>query len=112
MVVAQDFTYSKGYLALLSTLGASLGIIFCCVPYSRGILGHLREVYHKRTSVAVQIDKERAATDLENPKIISHPRIDIRATQTHDKSARWSLGSCVDGTERPLYGGVKCHYTL
>jgi len=32
MVDAQDFTYSHGYLGLLSLLGATLGIVFCCVP--------------------------------------------------------------------------------
>ena len=32
MVNAQAFTYSKGYLGLLSTLGVSLGIILCCAP--------------------------------------------------------------------------------
>jgi hypothetical protein len=32
MANAEDFTYSKGYLGLLSMLGASLGIALCCMP--------------------------------------------------------------------------------
>ena len=49
MVNAQDFTYSKGYLGLLSTLGVSLGIIFCCAPVVPFVYRKLRptqtEVY-------------------------------------------------------------------
>ena len=33
MVTSADFTYSRGYLALLSILGALLGIITCCAPF-------------------------------------------------------------------------------
>lgn len=42
MVNAQDFTYSKGYLGLLSTLGVSLGIIFCCAPVVPFVYHHYR----------------------------------------------------------------------
>lgn len=34
MANAEDFTYSNGYLGLLTMLGASLGIALCCVPCS------------------------------------------------------------------------------
>ena len=42
MVNSRDFTYSKGYLGLLSTLGASLGIIFCCAPVVPFVYHRLR----------------------------------------------------------------------
>ena len=42
MVNAEDFTYSKGYLGLLSTLGVSLGIIFCCAPAVPFVYSHYR----------------------------------------------------------------------
>ena len=91
MVDAQDFTYSKGYLGLLSTLGATLGIIFSCAPSARTLFLKLREAYLERTSTAVHIDEESAVAGQETPYIKSHPMIDIRATHTHDKSARWSM---------------------
>ncbi|KAF4635842.1 hypothetical protein G7Y89_g2252 [Cudoniella acicularis] len=57
MVNAEDFTYSKGYLGLLSVIGASLGVIFCCatcVPAacnrccdSRKALPHRLDAIHK-----------------------------------------------------------------
>lgn len=46
MVNAQDFTYSKGYLGLLSTIGVSLGIIFCCAPSVRIAYNHFRLLAH------------------------------------------------------------------
>ncbi|KAL8953265.1 MAG: hypothetical protein Q9222_000870 [Ikaeria aurantiellina] len=36
-VTAPDFTFSSGYLGLLSELGALLGIICCCVPSLRAV---------------------------------------------------------------------------
>ena len=42
MVNAQDYTYSKGYLGLLSALGVSLGIVFCCTPVVPFLYGHYR----------------------------------------------------------------------
>ena len=45
MVNAQDFTYSKGYLGLLSTLGASLGIVFCCAPVVPFLYGRYRPLF-------------------------------------------------------------------
>ena len=45
MVNAQDFTYSKGYLGLLSMLGASLGIVFCCAPVVPILYRHCRPLF-------------------------------------------------------------------
>lgn len=45
MVNAQDFTYSKGYLGLLSTLGVSLGIVFCCAPVVPFLYGRFRPFF-------------------------------------------------------------------
>ena len=45
MVNAQDFTYSKGYLCLLSTLGVSLGTVFCCAPVVPFLYGHYRPLF-------------------------------------------------------------------
>ena len=112
MVDAQDFTYSKGYLGLLSTLGATLGIIFCCAPPAyRGFL-MLWEVCLKRTPTAVRIDEENATTDPETPKILSHAMINVKATQTYNKSARWSMDQCIDGAKPPPYGELKRHCTF
>lgn len=86
MVNAEDFTYSKGYLGLLSTLGALLGIIFCCVPYLRGVYTEMREMLRKRS---LQPEEEVGATSQETPNVVSHPRID--GIQVHSKSGRLSL---------------------
>lgn len=54
MVNARDFTYSHGYLGLLSTLGVSLGIIFCCanvVPFVYGRLRPTQTEIHKLPDV-------------------------------------------------------------
>lgn len=42
MVNAEDFTYLKSYLGLLSTLGVSLGIIFCCAPAVPSVYSYYR----------------------------------------------------------------------
>ena len=42
MVNAQDYTYSKGYLGLLSALGISLGIVFYCMPIVPFLYRHYR----------------------------------------------------------------------
>lgn len=112
MVDAADFTYWKGYLGLLSTLGASLGIIFCSAQFYVSLYHRLREIYLRHTSRLAQIDEESAATDLETPNIVSHPMIDVRATQNHDGNARWSMDNIVDGTEPPPYGRLKRHCTF
>ena len=86
MVNAPDFTYSKGYLGLLTTLGASLGNIFCCAPFAPLIYQQLRKAYLKRVSRAVHIDEENAAAASETLDEISLPMTEDNATQTHDRN--------------------------
>lgn len=45
MVDAEDFTYSKGYLDLLSALGASLGISFSCALAALVVYRHRRLMF-------------------------------------------------------------------
>ena len=68
MVNAEDFTYSKGYLGLLSMLGASLGIICCCVPGFYRVYTDIRELLRKRSQ--------------ETPNVVF---------QAHSRSGRMSL---------------------
>ena len=65
MVNAQDFIYSKGYLGLLSTLGATLGITFCCAPGSPRVYKELREKFRRRTLRTVHIDGNHAIANSE-----------------------------------------------
>lgn len=91
MANAQDFTYSKGYLGLLSTLGASLGIIFCCASAVPIIYRQVREAYFKRAARAAPIDEENAAIALETQNEISLAMSDDNLVQTHDRSALWNI---------------------
>ena len=45
-VNAPDFSFSSGYLGLLSELGALIGIICCCVPSLRAPFVKLRRQIH------------------------------------------------------------------
>lgn len=45
MVDADDLTYSKGYLGLLSALAASLGISFSCAPAALVAYRHCRLMF-------------------------------------------------------------------
>jgi hypothetical protein len=45
MTTSTDFTFSKGYLGLLSVLGCLLSIICCCLPSIVYVLRRLKEVY-------------------------------------------------------------------
>lgn len=165
MVNAQDFTYSKGYLGLLSTLGASLGIIFCCVPSVSGLCINSWKKYRARAraSMAIHVDEENLAAASEFPdapsfemvdssspqthdtkapwdrpyllwdayfnsrsKVIhtnpaaasrsphdsSLPTTEEDASQTHDRSARWSMDGCVACVEPPPNGGLQRHRTF
>ena len=69
MVNAKDFTYSKGYLGLLSTLGASLGIIFCCAPALPVVYHSMRKKLNFPRSRVVQTDEETANPGLEIPSL-------------------------------------------
>ena len=44
MVDSSDFTFSNGYLGLLSTLGALLGVICCCAPVLVPVLRKVSEI--------------------------------------------------------------------
>ena len=115
MVNAEDFTYSKGYLGLLSTLGGALGIIFCCVPCFRGVYTEMREMLRKRGLSAVrslQPDEEVGATTPETPNVVSRPRVDDGDIQAHSRSGRLSLDRCGITGEPPPYGGLKKHRTF
>ncbi|KAL6712919.1 hypothetical protein ACLMJK_009474 [Lecanora helva] len=43
-VNSPDFTFSGGYLGLLSEIGALLGIIFCCAPSVVGKIGQIGQI--------------------------------------------------------------------
>ena len=55
MVNAEDFTYSKGYLGLLSALGASLGITFCCAPVIPVLYHHCRPAFPEMSYINERI---------------------------------------------------------
>lgn len=170
MVNAEDFTYSKGYLGLLSALGASLGITVCCAPGVSVVYKVLREKFRKRASKIVHIDEENAMADSGTPNEISLPTTQedkasqishtsapwdtlyegfrawfessskpwwaVRADeenlaagsesldetspsttegnafQTHGRSARHSMDSCVVGGKTPPYGRLQRHRTF
>lgn len=115
MVNAEDFTYSKGYLGLLSMLGASLGIIFCCVPGFYGVYTEIRELLRRHGLNAVrslQPDEEVGPTSQETPNVGSRFRIDDGDIQAHSRSERLSLDRWgITGEPRP-YGGLKKHRTF
>lgn len=71
MVNAEDFTYSKGYLGLLSTLGASLAITIVCAPVVPAVYKQWRaascEYASGATPIDTPVDKENATTDSDNP---------------------------------------------
>ena len=104
MVVAQDFTYSRGYLGLLSTVGASLGIIIYCAP----AVPLVYSIWRER---AVQVNEETTVS-VETLYEISLPMAEETATQTHGSSARWSLDGYVAGAEPPPYGRLQKHRTF
>lgn len=95
MVNAQDFTYSKGYLGLLSAIGASLTVFFCCAPCVVGLYHLLR----------------KAPMDeiLDEPWL---PMIEDSATKAHDRSARWSVDAGAANAEPPPYGGLRRNHTF
>ena len=142
MVNAQDFTYSKGYLGLLSTLGASLEIIFCCAPAVHKVYQQWRQASQKRlSSLAVQTPIEisfpmrEESIDLPNlrfsawlksgssgvpstqrqplrPHVGSAPLTEDSATQYCGRGTRWSMDGCVAGVKAPPCGGLRRHRTF
>ncbi|KAF4636795.1 hypothetical protein G7Y89_g1277 [Cudoniella acicularis] len=112
MVNVQDFSYSKGYLGLLSALGASLGIAFCCIPYIPLIYNTLRksppgELPHE--------EEGRVGTSSETLKEASHPERleagDKVRPRMRDLNARWSMDN-VDVDKISLHSGLRRCYTF
>ena len=92
MVSAQDFTYSKSYLGLLSTLGASLGIIFCCAPVVPWSYQWWRKWSLKRASKTRLVDEENVDAASETPDAISPPMTEDNSTPN-----RASMGVHING---------------
>lgn len=76
MVNSSDFTFSNGYLGLLSELGALLGIICCCVPCVAPIYHWRRRKLSPQTeSQAVMEDTFRVISrrqDIQDPPFQLH----------------------------------------
>ena len=104
MVNAEDFTYSKGYLGLLSALGASLGITIFCAPAVPIVYRILREKIREYASTATHINElslpmtedrhtqthgRIASQDIDTS--LHHQRLLRHAIQTHGRSASWDL---------------------
>ena len=112
MVNADDFTYSKGYLGLLSELGASLGITFCCVPYMRPVFGCSRFRFPKCEMTAGNVDEENAETHDEASNERPLPMTENSATKNYSKSARFSV-DCFDANPIPRpYCGLRRNHTF
>ena len=90
MANAQDFTYSKGYLGLLSALGASLGITFCCAPSVLGVYRHWRPMLLERVSRLTHVNERSTAVASGIPNAISSPTSENDAADTHG-SAIWRI---------------------
>lgn len=117
MVNAQDFTYSKGYLGLLSAVGASFAVFFCCARYIYLVYNHLREALPARRKKAVAIDMENAidvemATTVEDPDGTSLAMTENSAAKAHGRSARWSVDGCAANANPPPYGGLRRNHTF
>ena len=91
MANAQDFTYSKGYLGLLSTLGASLGITFCCAPAVRSVYHQLRTMLLERASRLNHVNERSTAVPSGITNEISSPTNKNDAAHTHRGSAIWRI---------------------
>ena len=61
MINSTDFTFTNGYLGLLSTLGALLGVICCCATSLRPAVNEVREIlralFRKARKVFFQSEK-------------------------------------------------------
>lgn len=112
MVNAQDFTYSKGYLGLLSAIGGSLAVFFCCAPSMSGLYVRLREASLERKKKAVAIDEESTATTVEDPDGPSLAIPEDSAPTAHGRSARWIVDRCYADAKPPPYGGLRRNHTF
>ena len=108
MINADDFTYSKGYLGLLSALGASLGIIFCCAPSLRALYIY----YRKREVMTVKVDEESIKNYDEDLAEGPLPMTDDSATKTHSRSARFSVDGCGANSKPPPDRGLRRNHTF
>ena len=68
MVNAEDFTYSKGYLGLLSALGASLGITIFCAPVVPFVYQRWRAAFLERAVRATHINEPSLPITEDRPK--------------------------------------------
>ena len=112
MVNAQDFTYSKGYVGLLSILGSSLGIIFCCATAVEQIYRQVRETCVKRApkvsginsaavtrgestpwseSRVVYVNEENITAAADTLDEIGLPVTKDNGTQSHTRITHWSV---------------------
>ena len=112
MINADDFTYSKGYLGLLSALGASLGIIFCCVPSLCGLYFYYRNRSRKREVTTVKVDEESIKNNDEDLAEGPLPMTDDSATKTHGGSARFSVDCCGANSKPPPDRGIRRNHTF
>ena len=129
MVNADDFTYSKGYLALLSELGASLGITFCCAPSMPAVYHHCREAYSQRKKMGtlygrtvvgdrvlfrsrIPVDEENSAINSDTPHETPLPMPDDSATKIHSRSARFNVDGCDADSNPPPDRGLRRIHTF
>ena len=112
MVNADDFTYSKGYLGLLSALGASLGITFCCAPSLLAVYNHYRHASTKPKKPPVKVDEENIKPHDEVPDEKPVPMTENSATKTHHTTTRFSV-DCFDANSSPSpYRGLRRNHTF
>ena len=116
MVNADDFTYSKGYLGLLSALGASLGITFCCAPSVYGGFifryNNRRHASTKPQGTPTKVDEENIKTHDEALDEWSFLMTEDNAAKKYIRSARFSVDCCdVNCNPRP-YRGLRRNHTF
>ena len=129
MVNADDFTYSKGYLGLLSALGASLGIIFCCAQSIRVVYHHYRPAFFQRKKMftlygrtegcdrvlfrsRIRVDEEHSATISDTPHETPLPMTEDGATSTLGRSARFSEDGCDADSNPPPDSILRRNHTF
>ena len=129
MVNADDFTYSKGYLGLLSELGASLGITCCCAPFMPSLYRDCRQAYSQRKKMAtlygrteggdrvlfrsrIPVDEENSAINSDTPHETPLPMTEDRATKIHGRSARFSVDGCDADSNPPPDRGLRRNHTF
>ncbi|KAM0800685.1 hypothetical protein BDR22DRAFT_850123 [Usnea florida] len=91
MVNAQDFIYSKGYLGLLSALGASLGITFCCIPGIYRGYQRWRKKLLELASRLTHVNERSTAVFSRHPNEISSPTNMNDVAHTHRGSEIWRI---------------------